>query len=186
MSIYKITSPHTDKCYVGSTTKTLEERLDRHERDYELYKKNKYDFVSSYHILELNDYKIELVELTNNLKEREGYWIRTLNSVNRKIEGRTQKEYREDNKEKIKQYREDNKDHYKQYRENNKEKIKQYREDNRDKIIQFKKEYYQLNKDRINEIRTEKITCECGAIISKTNIAKHKKTKKHINRTQQS
>ena len=54
------------------------------------------------------------------------------------------KQYREDNKEKIDEYA-------KQYREENKEKIaeytKQYREDNKEKITERKKQYYEDNKD---------------------------------------
>ena len=41
------------------------------------------------------------------------------------------------------------------------------------------KERYQLNKDEINEKSREKITCECGAILSRAEISKHKKRPKH-------
>jgi hypothetical protein len=43
-----------------------------------------------------------------------------------------------------------------------------------------KKEYYEKNKQIIKEKIKEKITCECGAIIQKSN-NKHKTSKKHIN-----
>ncbi len=46
------------------------------------------------------------------------------------------------------------------------------------------KEYYEENRDKIIEDRTKKITCECGAIVSKWNIARHKKTLKHIKFTE--
>jgi gas vesicle protein len=77
------------------------------------------------------------------LNRREGEHIRNNNCINRYIAGRTKKEYREDNKEKIKEqkkeYYEDNKEKIKQYLENNKEKIKEqmkeYREDNKEKIL---------------------------------------------------
>jgi len=57
-------------------------------------------------------------------------------------------------------------DYKKKYNEANKEHIKQYYEEH--------KEYYQAKK-------LEKITCECGAIVSRNNIAKHKKSLKHLN-----
>jgi len=59
-----------------------------------------------------------------------------------------QKEYYEDNKEKIKQYREDNKEKIKEY-------YKQYCEDNRVKVEEYKKEYYDDNKEKISEKQKE-------------------------------
>ena len=64
------------------------------------------------------------------------------------------KQYLEDNKEQIrekaKQYRENNKEKIKQYRENNKEQLrekkKQYRENNKEKTSEKFKQYYQDNK----------------------------------------
>ena len=48
-----------------------------------------------------------------------------------------------------------------------------YYEKNKEK----KKEYYQKNKEKLKE----KITCECGSIVSKSVLARHKKSQKHIN-----
>ena len=42
------------------------------------------------------------------------------------------------------------------------------------------KEIYQYNKDEINESKGEKITCECGCVVRKGEISRHKKTRKHI------
>ena len=42
------------------------------------------------------------------------------------------------------------------------------------------KEYREKNKEQIKEKIKEKITCECGCIIRKNDIARHKKTNKHI------
>ena len=57
-----------------------------------------------------------------------------------------QKQYRENNKEKIAEQ-------HKQYYENNKEKIaeqrKQYNENNKEKIVEYKKQYYEENKEKI-------------------------------------
>jgi len=41
--------------------------------------------------------------------------------------------------------------------------------------------YYQNNKEQISEKKAEKKTCECGCIIARTCISRHRKTKKHIN-----
>ena len=72
---------------------------------------------------------------------------------------RQQKQYREQNKDKIKQYREQNKDkileYQQQYREQNKEQIreqqKQYYEENKEQIREQQKQYYEENKDKIKQ-----------------------------------
>ena len=98
-----------------------------------------------------------------------------------------QAEYRQNNKDKILQrqaeYYQNNKDKIKQrdanYYQNNKDKIKQrdaeYYQNNKDKILQKKAEYYQNNKDKIRQ----KVTCECGSVVQKDYLKKHKKTAKH-------
>ena len=83
-------------------------------------------------------------------------------SLNSKVEGRTDKQYREDHKEqqkqyyedhkeeiseKQKQYREDHKEEQKKYREDHKEEQKKYREDHKEEI----KKYYQDHKEEILE-----------------------------------
>ena len=63
-----------------------------------------------------------------------------------------QKQYRENNKEKIAEQ-------HKQYYENNKEKIaeqkKQYLENNKEKIVEYKKQYNENNKEKIAEQRKQ-------------------------------
>ena len=98
-----------------------------------------------------------------------------------------QKQYREQNKEQIaeqmKQYYEQNKEQiaeqYKHYREQNKERIaeqkKQYREQNKEQIAERDKQYREQNKERMKQ----KITCECGCVIGKCDLARHKRSKKH-------
>ncbi len=78
----------------------------------------------------------------------------------------------------------DRKEYKKQYYQDNKEYIinyqKEYRDNNKEDINKKKAEYREKNKEEINKKKAEKITCECGTIISKQRLAKHKKTKKHI------
>ena len=57
-----------------------------------------------------------------------------------------------------------------EYREKNKEKLKLYREDIREEFNQYQKEF-----------NAQKIICECNCVVRKGDIAKHKKTQKHIN-----
>jgi len=106
--IYTIRAPETDKYYIGSTTQTLPKRFHSHKRDYACYQNGKMNNITSFQILELEGAYIELLELypTNNkaeLERREGQLIREHrdNCVNRIVVGRTKKEYREDNKERL-------------------------------------------------------------------------------------
>ena len=89
--IYKITSKNSNKVYIGSTTQTLQRRLYGHKYDYIGYLNGKYNYVTSFEILELGDYRIELIEEIDftdkkDLLKREGYFIQTTkNTVNRGI-----------------------------------------------------------------------------------------------------
>jgi hypothetical protein len=175
--IYCLKSKHTDKVYVGSTEKTLDDRFRQHKRDYKKYLTGKYSCITSFEILKYNDCWIELLEICeceskDILRRVEGEFITQLNCVNKNVAGRTykeyQKEYRENNKEKSKEYRENNKDKNKEYQ-------KEYRENNKEKIKEYREEYYTDNKDKLNE----KVECECGSIVSRFNLTRHKKSNKH-------
>lgn len=64
--IYKITSPETNKIYIGSTTKKyLSSRFHQHKHNYKKYLNNCFTFCSSYDILKFENPKIELIELYN-------------------------------------------------------------------------------------------------------------------------
>jgi len=128
--IYKLWCPDNDLVYIGSTIQPLYSRFREH-------KKLAHHNCNSKLLFEAcNNVKIELIEeyACNNkmeLNKREGEHIRANDCVNKVIPGRTDKEWREDNKDKI----------------------KEYCENNRDKIKEQKKEYYKKNKDIINEKR---------------------------------
>ena len=138
-----------------------------------------------------------------DLHKRERYWLEELQaSLNGHIPSRTRKEYREENKEKIaqlkKEHYENNKEKiaqlHKEYYEENKEKIiqknKEYNKENKEKIMQYMKEYNKKNKEKLLKQMKEyrqnnkekmkvKITCECGAVVRRYGITRHRKTKKH-------
>ena len=71
------------------------------------------------------------------------------------------------------------------YAENNREKKRErsrtYRENNREKINEKCKIYRDNNKEKIKQQRNVKIVCECGCLITKVRIARHKRSPKHIN-----
>tara|TARA_R110000782_G_scaffold243051_1_gene329592 strand:+ start:68 stop:604 length:537 start_codon:yes stop_codon:yes gene_type:complete len=142
--IYKLWSPQSeeDEVYYGSTCDDLRFRKSKH--------KNNYNTCSSKILFEkYDDVRIELVEdyPCNNkaeLNKKEGEYIRENNCLNKRISGRTQKEYIEDNREKILEQK-------REYRENNKEKLIEWRENNREKILEQKREYDKKNKEQRKE-----------------------------------
>ena len=109
--IYKIVDNTTDLIYIGSTCKTLNQRLRGHKSDYKSFQAGKMNFITSFKILENNDYKIELIknfpcQNKQQLNIAEGFEIKQaktdgLNIVNRNIAGQTVKEsktqYRQNN-----------------------------------------------------------------------------------------
>jgi len=233
--IYKLFSKNTELVYYGSTIKTKERRLDKHKTDYISYLNGNEHYYTSFEVLKYGDYDLEFLEEypcgnKKALERREGWYQRNFECVNFRIEGRTNKEYYEDNKEQIKQYYEDNKEHitlYKAdwYQENKEEISKKLAEtvtcedcgkhlvgsslSGHKKVCEG--DQYRINKiecpycfnwfvrksvnphiDKIHPgesrivfpkkptyIPTEKVTCECGVTIQKTNLSSHKKSKQH-------
>ena len=179
--IYTIRSPHTEQYYIGSTTQILCKRFSDHNRHYKKYLDEKHHFVTSFKIIELGDSYIELLEEVNcenknQLEKREGDAIRKhkANCVNKRIEGRTKKQYRIDNKDKITE-------NNKQYRIDNKDKVIQYRIDNKDKI----KQYNNDNKERIKAKASLPYVCSCGLTLRTDSKAKHIKSAKHLKALEQ-
>jgi len=135
--IYKLWCVESDLIYIGSTCSPLYKRLYQH--------KLKTNNISSKKLFELsNNVKIELIlnfpcNNINELNKKEGEIIR-LNKekcVNKIIAGRTNEEYYNDNKSKIR------------------EQQKQYDKDNKDKIKEQKKNYYEVNKEKLLEHQKE-------------------------------
>ena len=160
--IYKIVCNITNEVYYGSTIETLNERLRLHKT-----KKN----CMSRNILERGDYKIILIKdypcnSKWDLEEEEAKYIRENECINMIIPHRTKKEWEEEHKEEIK-----------------KQKKEKY-EKNKEEIKKKTKEYYEKNKEEINKKSKEKITCECGAIVNRTVLARHKKSMKHLKLTE--
>ena len=172
--IYTIRSPHTEKYYIGSTTQKLCKRFSDHNRNYKSYLDEKYHFTTSFKILELGDAYIELLEEINcenknQLERREGELIREHknNCVNRCIVGRTQKEYRTDNKEEI-----------------TKQKKKYTIEHAKEKSL-YDKKFAIDNKEMINKYRTQPYNCSCGSTITTVVKARHNKSAKHLKALEQ-
>ena len=167
--------------YYGSTVNELRYRLKQHKNDF----KNR-NITSSLLFETGDEVKIYLVEKypcadRMELNARERYWIENNECVNNRIPTRTHKERYEVNKDKMKEYA-------KQYNEVNKDKkkeyMKEYSETHKNKkkeyMKQYMKEYREAHKEKIKQKKSEKITCECGVLVSKYNLSKHRTSKRHI------
>jgi len=138
--IYKITSKHHELPYFGSTCSELRKRLYDHKRN----SKKKLDGnVTSYKLIELGDYKIELVEKfpcknKNELLERESYYIKNFDCINKNLPKIT----KEERKQYEKKYRDTHKEQQKRY-------IKKWTKDNHDKILKDKKDYWEKTKKNL-------------------------------------
>jgi hypothetical protein len=132
--IYSIDSPDSLP-YYGSTIQTLNQRKKNHESEYFGYLRGVSTYISSYEVIKRGNYDIKLVVdypcgSKKELERREGEFIRKNTCVNIRIEGRTSKEYREDNKQVIK------------------EKAKRYYEANKKKILEQQRGYYKQQKEK--------------------------------------
>ena len=67
--------------------------------------------------------------------------------------------------------------------EEKRECLKQYRLEYKDKIAEQNKQYRREHKDKIAEQKSErnkiKMTCDCGCVITKINLTRHKRSKNH-------
>lgn len=152
-SIYKIISSKTELIYIGSTTKTLAQRLAGHKYDYKYHLKHSTTkgIVSSFGLLELGDCEILLLESVNcnnkdelNAKERE--WIDKFKNICINVARPT-----------ITQV--ECKDYKKQWYESNKEELIAKQKErylaNKEELTAKHKERYLANRDLINQRRRE-------------------------------
>jgi len=148
--IYTVRSLTSPEIYVGSTCMILCKRMAKHRSQWRkglVLGRNK-EIVS-----DINEWYIELYEnypcdKIEELTAREGLIIRELGTLNKRIEGRTRKEYYIDNADKFKEY---NKEYYIENIDKRKEQMKQNYIDNADKIKEYNKEYYIENIDKRKE-----------------------------------
>ena len=191
--------------YYGSTIQPLSKRIAQHRN--KSNDCNSKILIEKYGKVKIVLVKLFPCNSKQELEAEEAKYIRENKCINKIIPLRTQKEWYEDNKE---QNKEKNKEYFKEYRMNNPEKIAEYnkkyrmnnpekikewyednkdyikdkknewRENNKEKIKEYSKEYRMNNLEKLLEKSKEKITCECGCIITKTHIYRHKQTPKHL------
>jgi hypothetical protein len=181
--IYKLWSDNLppDQIYWGSTVLTLNDRLNKHECDTNECTSRQIIQAGSYHIKEVEKWPCK------NKKEalwRERWWIENNPHINKRppIVSKEEKKAREkkwceDNaerhKKKNKEYRENNADKLKayfadHYQKNKTKKIAQnrkYAQDNAERLAEQSKQRYENNREAIIKRNKEKVEClMCGTL----------------------
>jgi len=208
--IYKLCSKDVNitEIYVGSTANNLRVRKGQHKAvcnniNSHCYNSYVYQFIrnnggfNNWDIVEIEKYPCNDKQ---ELHKRERFYIELLGStLNSNLPTRSPKEYikeyRENNKAKLKEYDkqryQNNKneilEQQKEYHQKNKNKSKEFYKTNKDKLLKQMKEYYKNNKDKLLEKqkeydlnnkdkKKEKIECDiCNKILSRGSLYLHKK-----------
>ena len=157
--VYKLLNYIDNEVYVGSTIETLSSRMSKHRHETKRTStQNIHQHMSN---VGCEHFYIELIELypcscVEELRAREGHWIRQIGTLNACIAGRKPKDYYNDNYEKIKDY-------HKQYYKANPETIKEYKEKNKDRIQNYmkiyNKHYSETHQEEQKEYQTEYQLC---------------------------
>lgn len=187
--VYKIIHLDSSLCYIGSTCDTLPGRWRVHKNTYKAWTsdKDKYSTVSLYPYLEqygVERFKMLLIQEyqvadKNQLRAFEQLAInRTKSCCNRQaalqLVGTSSM---------AKHYTQLVSEHKRLYQQANKQVIseqkKEYYRANKDAINNRSKDYYDANKEELNQKASTKITCECGSIVCKSALTKHRRSAKH-------
>jgi hypothetical protein len=180
--VYMLSSAQTTDVYIGSTCKTLKQRLDSHKHDFKRWLNGTNHYVSSYELVKYDDCVIELLDdeyicdtKSELLMLEQAYIDEYPNCVNRQNAVRDPehvKKYKEQNYQRDKERRE-------QYRQQNKERIQQqyiYRNRTNRKYVGYARKYGENHKKK----RAEKFNCPCGGKYTYNGKSYHEKTQIHM------
>jgi hypothetical protein len=145
---YKIWNTINNEKNVGSTAQPLCKRMAKHTDSYKYDKRPPSSLYQHIDKIGLENFFIELIEefpceTIEQLRNKEGEWIRNMATLNKRICGRTPKERYADNHDELLQK-------------------KEYWQNNKDKLNERRPQYYQENKDKISEERKLKYEKQRG------------------------
>jgi len=176
--IYKISclDDSVDKLYIGSTVNLYKRQLchkshcyneNSNHYNYDVYKCirnnggwNNWTFTIIKQVQVNNKRELEAIECKYVIDYGD-------KCLNHRRPYRTRGEYYEENKEHLLQYK------------------KQWWQKNKKHNAEKKKQYRINNLERLNKYYSQEVICECGDKSIVSNIARHKKTKKHFKRMKQ-
>jgi hypothetical protein len=153
--VYKITSPQTEKVYIGSTFKPLNVRLYQHKQAYSRFLNGKGKKMGAFDVVKYDDCIIEELESFEGLNRKalsvfERKWYDTYKDkvCNMHIPNRSKRDWELENKVFLDNWK-------KEYRVNNRDKLNkfanEYYKNNKDKVIENQKKYHEKNKERISQ-----------------------------------
>jgi hypothetical protein len=154
-SVYKITSPQTEKVYIGSTFKKLNVRLYQHKQSYTRFLNGKCKNMGAFDVVKYDDCVIEELESFEGLNRKalsvfERKWYDTYKDkvCNMHIPNRSKRDWELENKTFLDNWK-------KEYRINNRDKLNkfsnEYYKNNKEKVIENQKKYHEKNKERISQ-----------------------------------
>jgi hypothetical protein len=166
--IYMIQNVLNDEVYIGSTCNSLGRRMTKHRYD---CKKGNSPFYKMMLELGIDKFYIELIEnypcdSKQELHAREGYWIKQIGTIEQRIAGRPESEWREENKEIL--ARKNSERYYKNHEYN----------------IEQRRAYHNTHKEEINAKNRELEICECGLVYTHCNRLRHFKSNRHKKQTE--
>ena len=174
--IYQILNSINDEVYIGSTCQPLSKRMVKHRWGMNNQKMRLYDMMKE---LGADKFYIELVEEypcdnIEQLRQREGHYIRQLGTLNSRVDGRTITEWRQDNAERLATV--ENKEHIAANK-------KAYRERHLEEIKVKEREYEQLHKgeryEKAKAWKSAKVECACGGCYRNSGKSTHLRSQKH-------
>ena len=157
--IYKVCSDNSDLEYIGSTKRHLSRRMAAHRQDYRRYLIGIGPYMSSFEVMRHGSAYVELVEdypceTKLELVRREGEIIMSTICVNKNIAGRTQQEWYQANKQRIK------------------ERAIRYASMNPEKT--------RINRQKSAARCAERIHCDCGKQLNRGSYKQHQKARWHV------
>ena len=176
--IYKITDNTHNEQYMGSTVDTLSSRMSSHRSNYKRWKRGEAKFYTLFLLFDkygVENCKIYLVEHfpCENIDEkaaREGYWIKTEDCINKKVEGRSAQEHYRDNRDHILEK-------HQQWYSQNKDKVNERRRAYRRAHPDIRKEYFRINADKIKARASEIINCViCQKATTRQSMSRHQRS----------
>ena len=138
------------------------EKVDAYQAE---YRENNKDALNAYHKEYYEEHKDEHNNITAKYREEHKDEIKETN-----------RKYYEEHKEEFKEYK---KEYYEKNKESVIERAKEYYIENKEVVLEKTKERYVENKDKILAYQAEKILCECGVILQRNYMAKHKRSEIH-------
>jgi len=177
-----------ENIYIGSTTNFIQRKKSHKSHcnnpNDDCYNQKKYQYIRANGGWE--NWVMEWIEdypckSKRELGKREGELTKGKAKLNLCIAGRSGREWQKDNVEKCRNTsRRFYYNNLEKERERARNVYEKYKHLHREKRNEKQKQIYQDNKEKYNAISAQKITCECGTIVRKGDIAKHKRTGKHI------